>query len=502
MTLIENQDFQRPKTSIATTPDEPAPQGAPERHIPLRQRLSSKLLFMTVLAVLITEIIIIGPSIANMRNQWLSVKVEMVAAASLLLMEAYPETTLPPAIQDQLLRTSDALSITIIKDGIPRTIASAPDTPRIDQHIDLTAETPLRDLWGAVGTLIRGGDEIIELTGSAEQGDIAVDIVMSDNALHKRLVKSLRIITMISLLISIVAAALIYFIIHRLLLRPVGHMYENMFAFAQTPDDPTLIIENSCRKDELGYAQNRLSQMQTHLQRLFKERKHLADLGLAVSKINHDMRNILASAQLMSDSLADTKDPLVQRFSPKLIRTLNRAISYSETVIAYGRTQEPEPRRQQIKLHPLFQEVRELLTIPATETITFINMVPADFEVYIDKEQMLRVLTNLCQNSVQAMSAHNPAQPVEKILTVSAWAMGNHCHIAVADTGPGLPQKAKDNLFTAFSGSARHGGTGLGLVIALELVRSHGGNIKLREDYTSGALFEIRIPNKPLIPRS
>jgi signal transduction histidine kinase len=480
-------------------PDFP-PHDKDDWYVPLRHRLSSKLLLMIILAVLIAEVIILVPSIANMRTQWLTTKHNMIATSSLLLLDSNPGATLEPQVQDQLLRSSGAESITVTRNGTSRVLASSPVTPPVSEYIDLTTATPLSDFLGALQTLISGGKKVMQISGPPDYTGTTVDIVMYDTALHDRLIQNSRIIATISLLISLIAAALIYFIIHRLLLRPVGHMYSNMFAFGQKPEDPTLIIDASCRKDELGYAQNRLAQMQTHLQHLFHERKHLADLGLAVSKINHDMRNILASAQLMSDSLADTQDPVVQRFSPKLIRTLNRAITYSETVIAYGRTQEAVPVRQQRLLRPLLHEVEDMLVIPPNVEITFRNMIPVDFEAYIDKEQMLRVLNNLCRNAVQAMSTHNTAPETEKSLTISAWRMGNQCCIAVADTGPGLPKKARDNLFTAFRGSTRSDGTGLGLVIAQELVRAHGGTIELREDYTEGALFEIRIPDMPAYP--
>lgn len=468
--------------------------------IPLRHRLSSKLLLMIILAVLIAEVIILAPSIANMRTQWLTTKYNMITTSSLLLLDTNPGAILEPHVQDQLLRSSGAESITVTRNGTSRVLASTPSTPPVSEYIDLNTATPLSDFLGTLQTLISGGKKVMQISGPPDYTGTTVDIVMYDTALHDRLIQNSRIIATISLLISLIAAALIYFIIHRLLLRPVGHMYSNMFAFGQKPEDPTLIIDGSCRKDELGYAQNRLAQMQTHLQHLFQERNHLADLGLAVSKINHDMRNILASAQLMSDSLADTNDPVVQRFSPKLIRTLNRAITYSETVIAYGRTQEAVPVRHQRLLRPLIHEVEDMLVISPETPITFRNMIPVDFEAYIDKEQMLRVLNNLCRNAVQAMSAQNTPPETEKNLTISAWRIGNNCHIAVADTGPGLPKKARDNLFTAFRGSTRSDGTGLGLVIAQELVRAHGGAIQLREDYTEGALFEIRIPDKPAYP--
>ncbi|WOC15751.1 Adaptive-response sensory-kinase SasA [Pseudochrobactrum sp. MP213Fo] len=539
MTLMKNKDFQRPADRInpesklnhaetlhtapaasstkqtlvngmtpvfpiqepALTPPSPPdfnPTDPAEPHIPLRRRLSSKLLLMIVLAVLIAEVIILVPSIANMRNQWMTSKHNMISTASLLLRDANPGRALTPEMQEQLLRLTNAQTITVTRNGTSQILATTATPPVIDERIDLTTATPFTDFWGALKTLIGGSGKAMLISGPTTEPDTFVDVVLYDTALHNKLMQNSRIIANISLLISLIAAALIYFIIHRLLLRPVGHMYENMFAFARKPDDPTLIIDASHRNDELGYAQNRLAQMQTHLQNLFHERKHLADLGLAVSKINHDMRNILASAQLMSDSLADTQDPVVQRYSPKLIRTLNRAITYSETVLAYGRTQEAIPVRHKYPLRPLLHEVEEMLTIPANIPITFRNMVPADFEAYIDKEQMLRVLNNLCRNSIQAMVAHETAPDAEKSLTISAWRIGTMSCIAVADTGPGLPQKARDNLFTAFSGSSRNDGTGLGLVIAQELVRAHGGAIELREDYKTGALFEIRIPDMPV----
>lgn len=519
MTFMKNVAFQRP----AATPPAPA-QGVSstfieppivqtsmppvfsdnepaDRNIPLRHRLSNKLLLMTILAVLITQIIILAPSIANMRNQWLTAKHNMVTISSLLLLDANPDAPLTPASQLQLLHLTDAQAITITRNGESRLLAGSQMLP-IDERIDLTVSTPFSDFWEALHTLINGGNKVILLSGPAEDSGTTVDIVMNDEALHNKLIQNSRIIATISLLISLIAAALIYFIIHRLLLRPVGHMYMNMLAFGSQPDDPTLIIDGSCRKDELGYAQNRLAEMQNHLQRLFHERKHLADLGLAVSKINHDMRNILASAQLMSDSLALTQDPAVQRYSPKLIRTLNRAISYSETVMAYGRTQEAMPVRQNRLLRPLIHEVEEIVASYTDVPITFHNMIPADFEAYIDKEQMLRVLTNLYRNSVQAMIADTTLPERERSLTASAWRSGNNCCIAVADTGPGLPKKALDNLFTAFHGSARNGGTGLGLVIVQELVRAHGGTIEHREDYKEGTLFEIRIPDRPVYMNS
>ncbi len=198
----------------------------------------------------------------------------------------------------------------------------------------------------------------------------------------------------------------------------------------------------------------------------------------------------------MSDRLADTEDPMVQRFAPKLIRTLSRAISYSESVMAYGRSQEAPPRPRRVLLHTIIADVQETLSPSSESSIEFENLVPEDFELNVDSEQLFRVLSNLCRNSVQAMERDQTTDVATvKRLTISAGRIGTTTIIGVEDTGPGLPQKARDNLFTAFRGSTRSDGTGLGLAIAQELVRAHGGTIELREDRPVGAHFEIRIPD-------
>ena len=207
----------------------------------------------------------------------------------------------------------------------------------------------------------------------------------------------------------------------------------------------------TARKDELGVTERELAGMQTQLQRILGEQKHLADLGLAVSKINHDMRNILASAQLISDRLRLVKDPTVQVFAPKLLRALDRAVAYSEGVLAYGRTQEPAPVRRRLRLRQLVEEVQGMLGLDASTGIEFENLVDAGFEVDADSEQLFRVLTNLGRNAVQAMSADSESALVRR-LTISGERTGAVCSIFVTDTGPGLPQKARENLFSAFRG--------------------------------------------------
>ena len=319
---------------------------------------------------------------------------------------------------------------------------------------------------------------------------------MSDQALRAAMLSYSFNIIWLAAVVSIITAGLLYFSINRLLVRPMRRLTANMVAFSEAPEDAARIIAPSGRRDEIGVAEEHLAAMQRDLQTTLREQRHLADLGLAVSKINHDLRNMLAAAQLFSDRLGSLPDPNVQQFAPKLISALDRAIAYCQTTLAYGRAREAAPDRRLVALHRLVDDVADVLGLVDHPTISFDNQVPAGLEIDADPDQLFRVLVNLCRNAIQALDSDlGPA--VVRRLTVSAAREGATVSIRVEDTGPGVPERARTSLFRAFSGGARPGGTGLGLAIAAELVRAHGGSIILVDHRGPGAIFEIAIPDRP-----
>ena len=237
--------------------------------------------------------------------------------------------------------------------------------------------------------------------------------------------------------------------------------------------------------------------MQTELAQLLSQKSRLAALGLAVSKINHDLRNLLASAQLFSDRLAGLPDPQVQRFAPKLMRALERAIAFCQSTLSYGRAQEPPPDRRAVALMELVEDVRETLGLQPDSRIGWIMSIERGLIVDADRDQMLRVLLNLARNAVQALETRTPNEATRDQVRITGRREGAVAIIEVADTGPGFSDQARAHLFEAFQGSTRPGGTGLGLVIAAELVRAHGGEIVL-VDGTIGATFRLTIPDRPI----
>ncbi len=228
-------------------------------------------------------------------------------------------------------------------------------------------------------------------------------------------------------------------------------------------------------------------------QYISNRKAHLATVGLAVCKINHDLRNILASAQLISDQLSQVEDPTVQRLAPKLIASLDRAIALCSITIRYGRAREAAPQRRRMALAPMVEEVADLLGLIEHKEIDWTNAVAPNIEIDADPDHLFRALLNLCLN---AMAALDKTGRRRKEVRVCARRDGAVCTIEVRDTGPGVPEKARDHLFQPFQSSARPDGSGLGLAIAAELVRAHGGDIRLVDSHTrDGVCFRITIPD-------
>ncbi|MHA6687756.1 sensor histidine kinase [Mesorhizobium sp. A556] len=467
------------------------PQAA--RSVPLARSLSAKLLLFTIVFGLLAEILIFLPSIASYRVTWLKERLATAAAVSIVLLQSDTKS-LSQAAQNDVLMAIGAKAIALRDGGVSRLLAVAEMPPQVDEHIDIAHIGMADEMTGALSTLVFGGDRMLRVFGPVGDNGKEFELVMPDHRLRSAMLSYSRTVAVISLLISLFTAALVYVTIDRIMIRPMQAISRSMLSFSQAPDDPSRIIRPALRADEIGVVERELSLMQQRVHRMLADQKHLADLGLAVSKINHDMRNILASAQLMSDRLGQVKDPTVQAYAPRLLKALDRAVAYSEGVLAYGRTQEAPPTRRRLRLRQLVEEVQSLLDMEGG--IEFENAVPVGFEMDADAEQLFRVLTNLFRNAVQAMAGDTDSTVVRR-LTVSVERHGSVSRILVTDTGPGLPAKARENLFAAFRGAARSGGTGLGLAIAQELVRAHGGTLELMESIGGRTTFAVSIPDQP-----
>lgn len=467
-----------------------------DNRVPLSRGLSSRLLVLTVLFVLLAEVLIFVPSVANFRIGWLQNKIDTAGAASIVIAEV-DSAMLPRNVQNDLLMSTGAHAIVLKEKDMSRLLASSEMPPEVTTWYDLRSVTAVQAIRDALATLFAGGDKSFRVLGAVGGSDRVIELVMDDAELRGAMLIYSRNVALLSLIISLITASLVFYAINRIMIRPIRHMTRSMLAFAAAPEDTSRIIAPEGRQDEIGVAERELAAMQGELNRTLSERKHLADLGLAVSKINHDMRNVLAAAQLMSDRLSDASDPVVQRIVPKLVRTLDRAIGYTSAVLSYGGAKEAPPARRPVKVSQIVDDVFSLNAQDSRIAVELVNDAVPGHIADADPDQLFRILNNLVRNAVQALVADGDVAVMRRV-RVSSERRGAVTEIVVEDNGPGLPPVARENLFAAFRGSARRGGTGLGLAIAQELVKAHGGEIRLLASESGRTVFSVSIPDRPV----
>ncbi len=469
-----------------------------KRRRPVRFGLATRVLLLNTAFVIAAATMIYIPAIANYRDQWLRQRLSAAYTAALVL-DAAPQAMVPPNLSRQLLDSVGARIIVLSKHGTKRILAASELPRRVDEVYDFRefAFLPLPD---AMATLMAPPGRVITIVSEAPMGDW-IAITMDEAPLIKAMrAYSLRLLA-ITIVMSMVVANLATVAIYFMVLRPVRRFTDSLIEFGANPENSSRRINIPAGgSHEIAYAEEELANMQDVLARELKEKKHLATLGLAVAKINHDMRNMLTSAQLLSDRLANADDPLVQRLAPKLVATLDRAIRFCQATLTYGRAVDDPPKSTRFPLRGLVAEVMETIGLEARGGIELVNAIAADFEIVADRGQMFRALVNLLRNSAEALenAGAEPGRP--KRIRVEAWLENKTAVIEVADSGPGVPASVRPRLFTAFS-SSRSGGSGLGLVIAADLVHGHGGAITLApsvDEENTGAKFHITLPRRAI----
>jgi signal transduction histidine kinase len=461
--------------------------------------LSGKVLVLTVLFVLAGEVLIFLPSIANFRLTWLE---NRLAAAEVAVMaaDAAPQGNVPPATLRALLVSTGAYAVTLTRDGLPKLDLHSASPPPHEAVFDLRHQGAFGTISDALWVMV-SPPRIIAVGGNPpHMNGSYVEVVINETALKRDMLAYARNILILSLMLSVMVAGLVFVVLNRVFVRPVRHLTREMLRFAERPENPAAMIRQSGRSDEIGIAERELAAMQADLQNLLKQKSHLAALGLAVSKISHDLRNMLAAAQLISGRLGDVNDPTVQKLAPKLIASLDRAIDFCAATLRFGKASEASPRRAHFVLFPLVEDVLETARLEALPEVALVNGVEAGLMIDADREALFRILLNLARNALavlaQPRGLQSPAPPPR--LAITARAVPGGTMMEISDNGPGFSKRAREHLFEPFQGSGRAGGTGLGLVIARELVEAHGGVIELLSSGPEGTVFRLVIPDSAL----
>ena len=454
--------------------------------------LSEKLLILTLLFVMLAEVLIFLPSIGNYRKNWLAERLGAAHIAA-LAVEAAPNNKVPEMLAWELLTRAQVYSVAL-KQGEQRNLILQSPIPnkRMPHFYDLRDQNFFTLVKDAIKVYFESDQVLIRVVGQPEMSDVEfIEVLMEQGPLKKDMISFALNILGLSIIISMITASLVYVALNRLLVKPIGQLTHNMMHFSENPQDPDRKIEPSGRTDEIGTVENELLAMQTDLSTMLRQKNRLANLGTAVSKINHDLRGMLSTAQLVSDRLSGIDDPTVQRVTPRLMRSIDRAISLCSDTLQYGKADERSPNRSSFLFQDLINEVLEEQGLP-TKDIVINQSIDKGQQVFGDYEQLYRVFTNLIRNSSQVLEANKTGEKPDEI-SIALDQKEDVFLIDIKDTGPGLPLKARDHLFEAFRGSNRKGGTGLGLAIAAEILQAHNGKITYVES-NKGAHFHICLP--------
>jgi signal transduction histidine kinase len=458
----------------------------------VRLGLAMRLLILIIGIVMLAEAAVYVPFIVNYRNAWLRGRLAAAYTAALAFEAA------PGPVSDQLTRrvlASVGARTIVLQLSDNRRLIAATDMPnQVDDVEDLRDSTYLQDAASAFETMFASPDRVMRAIGDAPPGVEYVEITLDEGPLRAAMLSYSARVLLASLVVSLAVAAVAATALHLMVLGPMRRLTSSIIAFGADPEDPTRIIRASRATHEIGVAERALAIMQEELLHELQQNKRLAALGLAVAKINHDLRNMLAPAQLLTDRLAGVSDPLVRRLGPKLVATIDRATQFCQSTLAYGRAAERSARPTRVEIRSLVSDAAETVSPAGVGVVPIRNEAPKGLETLADAEQLFRVLMNLLRNAVDALESAGPQPGRDACVRVRARRSRGGITIEVSDNGPGMPARAKEHLFEAFQGSTRPGGTGLGLAIAAELVRAQHGTIRLEEPPEGGACFVVELP--------
>ncbi len=446
--------------------------------------LSARLLVLTVFFVMLAEVFIFVPSVSKFRVDWLGARMN-AAHLAMLAFDAAPDRAVGEMLKTELLSQVGAHNV-LVRRGGARLVLDGATPPHIDKTFNLADQGPLELVFDALEVYSQTGNRVIRvLSPSPADPAIEIELVLDEAPMRSDMLGFGWRIFLLSVVISLVTASLVYLSLHWLLVRPMRRITESMTIFSEKPEDVRRIIQPSGRADEIGTAERQLAAMQRGLRAALTQKAHLAALGTAVAKINHDLRGALSMALLVSDRLEESDDPEVRKLAPTVITSIERAVALCSQTLDFAGGKEKEIKRQRFALRPLVAEIKTMMEAPEDSAVILDNRTLDAFTVDGDRDEIFRILLNLCRNAAEAGATG---------IAVSARSVPDGAEIDIRDNGPGLPPRAQEMLFRPFEGSARAGGTGLGLAIARELAEGHGGDLALVSTDAGGTLFRLSLP--------
>jgi signal transduction histidine kinase len=446
----------------------------------LQNSLSAKVLIFSLQFGVIAIFGISLPVIHGQSSFWLTERLEAAYLASLAL-EATPNGIIAMDLQQRLLTQAGVLGVTVRKAN-GTTLMIGPDMPlesaathHLSEGVDITT-------WILISkTLTLPPEGVVHVIGSPKYNDAdIVEVDIRAYSLRERVLADTRRSAGAAVFTSLLISIFFYIFLQFSIVQRLRRMTRNILEFSHAPSDSNRIITPGDSLDEIGVSEQVLKRMQIDVHNALIVRGHLVALGSSVTKILHDMRGLLSSALVISDTLENSQDPEVRRIAPRAITAIDRAVKLSRTSVDYARQGEIILDCRSFLLAALIEEVLD--THRDVRSVVLTNTVPVDLKITADRTHIYRVLDNLVRNSLEAGSDN---------IGITAKTCEGVIQVDVVDNGPGISEKVLACLFIPFSSSTKIGSTGLGLSITRDIIRAHGGEITVLKTGHSGTTFRL-----------
>lgn len=289
-------------------------------------------------------------------------------------------------------------------------------------------------------------------------------------------------------LLTIAIGLVLTYLLARRILRPVNHLDRAAAEVIKRNYDYRVPVETD---DELGRLARTFNTMCDSIRSAREElirHERIATIGRLSSSIVHDLRNPLAAiyggAEMLVDS--DLTPPQSKRLAANIYQASRRIQGMLQDLVnvSRGKAKSLEICKLADVVHAAFEVVR-----PGAEShgVSVVIEVPESIELPLERAPMERVFLNLMNNAIEAM-------PDGGALHITARADQQEVIAQIDDTGIGISDQVRANLFQPFASFGKKTGLGLGLALSRQTVLDHGGDLWIGEKSGPGARFFIRIP--------
>ncbi len=462
------------------------------------RRLSGKLLLMTIGFVMLAELVLFLPSATLFRQTYLTERAQQAGHLALAL-DGVPDYEGSAMLSQKFMEDTDVIMVAIKREGMTQLLLGMPpsDPDATFEAVDLRDARRLPLFRYAVGDFFSDGEGYYRVISDPIMDDQGlIEIVLSKASVKTALRDFFERIFWLSLAIAVITGTLIYLALAAMIVRPIQKLASGLADFREDPDKRRGNLKPSARRDEIGQLEREFFDMKQGVRASFRQRERLASLGMAVAKINHDLRNVLTSAQLVSDRIAMDKDERIAGMGERLVRAVDRGVRLCTDVLNYSNAKDEQLELEEVRIALLVGEIAGDVLGQfgrGPTAINFINKIPSELSVRVDADHTYRIIHNLFRNAGQALQSMN-AVDAKRQITVSSDVEAGQVKLRITDTGPGLPKRALDNLFKAFASSSGHGSTGLGLTISKDLATDQGGDLELGYTGETGTEFVLTLP--------